>query len=182
MTTVKKISAKAAQHLVERASIQQCITKMAIGSDGKFDSRRYALHKIEVTEALAIAIQGVLDSEIKSAVLQTKVIDYLQKIVTTLLAHEVWAELSSSGTSLLVGRTKVPVLRVARDRCLGTETESFVFNFLISGEKGMIPFLRSPANLEDLVRDVGLIQQNFPEAFKKAPKRKSNGTTRKSKD
>lgn len=63
MTTVRKISAKAAQHLVELASIQQCITKMAIGSDGKFDSRQYALHKVEVTEALAIAIQGVLNPE-----------------------------------------------------------------------------------------------------------------------
>ena len=182
--TIKQVSIKAAQHLTELASIQQCITKMATNPDGSFDSRRYALHKVEFTEALTVAILGVLDSETKSAAMEGKVTDYLQKIVTSLSAREVWAELSSNGTLLLVGRTKksmVPALRIARDRHQGKLTGNIVLNFL-SGN-GVIPFMRSSANLEDLVRDVNLIQQNFPEAFaKKAPKSKSHGTTRKSKD
>jgi len=141
---------------------------------------QYDANKQRIKEALEEAIQKALDSESKVSSMENKVRVYLDKLLGELVKRGAKPIFSKDGRTLSIVALKgavreVPVLRLYRDH---RELGLFVFDFLSSS--GIIPFLRSSANLEDLDRDANLIQQNFPQLFeKKDPKR---GTTRKVKD
>jgi hypothetical protein len=104
------------------------------------------------------------------------VVDYIKSIVDSLTAHGALASISEEDWIILIGppkRSRVPVLRVTRgDTIQDKLTNNFVFTFF-DGSKGVTPFSRGSANLKDLVHDVNLIMQNFPEFFvKKVAKKK----------
>jgi hypothetical protein len=171
----KQVSSKAAQVLMDFGFLQTFVSS-------KCGVSQYDANKQRIREALEEAIQRALDTESKVASMEDKVRVYLGKLVDELSARGVKTLISKDGRTLSIVSLKksaVPVLRLHRDQHNGEFTGCFVFNFLSSDSNGVIPFLRSSANLEEIDRDANLIQQNFPKLFeKKASKR---GTTRSGK-
>ena len=172
----KQTAIKAAGILMDFGFIQNFISS-------KCGAHLYEFSKKRILESLILEIQKVLDTEASMAKMEGKLQKYLAELLAELSARGARPDLTKDGRTLVLSSSKgkrqlIPVLQIARDRCLGTQTESFVFNFLSSS--GTIPFLRSSANLEELKRDADLIQRDFPNLFQgKAPKR---GTSSKSKD
>jgi hypothetical protein len=172
----KQVASKAAQVLMDFGFIQTFVAS-------KFSAAQYDANKQRVRASLEEAIQRALDSESKVSSMEDKVRVYLGKLVEELSARGVKTLISKDGRTLSIvspKKSSVPILRLHRDQHNGEFSGCFVFNFISSDSGGIIPFLRSSSNLEEINRDANLIQQNFPKLFeKKAPKR---GTTRKSKD
>lgn len=174
----KQVASKASQILMDFGFMQNFISS-------KCGVSQYDANKQRIKASLEEAIQRALDSESKVASMEDKIRVYLGKLVGELVTRGVKPLISKDGRTLSIVASKgklheIPVLRLHRDQHNGEFSGCFVFDFLSSDNTGIIPFLRSSANLEDLERDANLIQQNFPKLFeKKAQKR---GTTRKSKD
>jgi hypothetical protein len=167
----KQVASKASQILMDFGFMQTFISS-------KCGVSQYDANKQRIKASLEEAIQRALDSESKVASMEDKVRVYLGKLVGELVTRGVKPLISKDGRTLSIH--EIPVLRLHRDQHNGEFSGCFVFDFLSSDSTGVIPFLRSSANLEELERDANLIQQNFPKLFEN--KGQKRGTTRKSKD